>query len=214
VSVTAPQVGPGVARTGQTVQQGVQQPPQPSQHSALAALIVVIAAGGIPTLAALAPIAALFGVTAESLQAAFQAMGAIPPIARDASVPERVALGVNLTRRAQLIVALAKRAMAGASAEQLQRQAQQSIDAHRRRAEAAKTVGAAARQFGLVLGWQSVLDSRTTEGCRQMHGNNFRVDQPPIVEGAPAYPGWVHGGTCRCLPVAPWPNGKLVAAAR
>jgi hypothetical protein len=63
---------------------------------------------------------------------------------------------------------------------------------------------AAARRHAVVPADTEVMDLRTTAGCREMHGANFEVAQPPTVEGRPAYPGAVHGA-CRCRPGPPHP---------
>jgi uncharacterized protein with gpF-like domain len=70
-----------------------------------------------------------------------------------------------------------------------------------------------ASQYGNLLGWRTVRDANVTPGCLAADGKSFRVDDPPIVEGSPAYPGTVHA-RCRCLPAAPRPGAPVMPGAR
>jgi hypothetical protein len=66
--------------------------------------------------------------------------------------------------------------------------------ARRRRMEAAVQVAEAANRWGVILGWHTHRDDRTTPECYAAHGTNFRADIPPVI----GWPGTLHGGTCRC----------------
>jgi hypothetical protein len=79
------------------------------------------------------------------------------------------------------------------------------VAAARRRDDAASAVDAAAHEHGDLLGWQTVLDERTTPECRAANGLNFYADDPPAI-GAP---GTVHG-FCRCVAVGPFDGAGLV----
>lgn len=57
---------------------------------------------------------------------------------------------------------------------------------------------AAVNAYGPIVGWYSVLDDRTTEECREMHGKNFDPSEPP----AAGLPGVTHVN-CRCRPGPP-----------
>lgn len=57
---------------------------------------------------------------------------------------------------------------------------------------------AATNAYGPVVGWYSVLDDRTTEECRYMHGRNFDPREPPEA----GLPGITHVN-CRCRPGPP-----------
>jgi hypothetical protein len=130
----------------------------------------------------------------------------------------RWAVRVNTARRAAFFVAAARRVQAAidnaaAHGESLQdaaiaamgaeqRYLAQHVAASAQRLQAAAAVDGAVAMHGALLGWNTWLDARTSPGCRRANGRNFRVDQPPIIEGQPSYPGTVHVG-CRCWPSAP-----------
>lgn len=79
------------------------------------------------------------------------------------------------------------------------------FEAERRRGVAASAVALIASQFGidahgeLLLGWESVLDERTSADCRWAHRRNFNALIVPRI----GYPGTVHL-ECRCRPRRPW----------
>jgi hypothetical protein len=59
--------------------------------------------------------------------------------------------------------------------------------------------------LGLILGWNAVLDERTTPDCRAAHGKNFHVYRRPRI----GFPGEPHM-FCRCTPRAKWPDGQML----
>jgi len=79
------------------------------------------------------------------------------------------------------------------------------LEAERRRGVAASAVALVASQYGidangeLLLGWQAVLDNRTSADCRWAHKRNFNALVAPRI----GYPGTVHL-ECRCRPRRPW----------
>lgn len=84
-------------------------------------------------------------------------------------------------------------------------------EAERKRSSSARQVAETASEFGinargeLLLGWEAVIDDRTSADCRWANGRNFdALDPPPI-----GYPGTVHLW-CRCIAVAPYPTRKRV----
>lgn len=77
---------------------------------------------------------------------------------------------------------------------------QQHRDAARNRKKAAHAVDQAAKTSPW-LQWRTVLDGRAEPECRALSGELFTVDQPPVVNGRPVYPGSVHPN-CRCKAVA------------
>lgn len=81
--------------------------------------------------------------------------------------------------------------------------------ARRARLEAAAAVADAADQFGVILGWYTHRDDRTTPECLAAHGSNFRADLPPII----GHPGTLHGGTCRCEAGPPFAGGPTTDEA-
>jgi SPP1 gp7 family putative phage head morphogenesis protein len=83
------------------------------------------------------------------------------------------------------------------------------VTASANRMQAATTVDGMAAAFGNLLGWNAVKDSRCSPGCRAASGKNFRADKPPVIEGAPSYPGAAHP-SCRCFPSAPHKGAPLL----
>lgn len=79
------------------------------------------------------------------------------------------------------------------------------LEAERRRGVAASAVALISSQFGidangeLLLGWESVLDERTSADCQWAHRRNFNALVVPRI----GYPGTVHLD-CRCRPRRPW----------
>lgn len=128
---------------------------------------------------------------------------------------------LNLTRRAQYLLAAGMRvadAVAQAAAEGTGRLSALTaaigaetanwaahVDAAAHRDTAARAVDSAADQYGDLLGWEAVLDNRTTPECRAADGKNFRVSDPPAI-GAP---GTVHA-SCRCQAVQAWADAGMV----
>jgi hypothetical protein len=132
---------------------------------------------------------------------------------------------MNLARRAQFVIAAAKRVTAAmvearskgdpvmaAMRDQLateRRFYQQHLDAMWDRATAAGMIDMEAAVHGNILGWQARRDRRTTAACLRADGCNFDVDNPPDI-GLPGI--GPHAG-CRCSAVAPWPGGRLLAGS-
>lgn len=84
------------------------------------------------------------------------------------------------------------------------------FDAHRlagkRRMSAARLADAAAERYGPILGWHAMLDEDTTPECREAHGKNFDVRNPPAI----GLPGTLHGGRCRCSAGAPFQGAEML----
>jgi len=70
---------------------------------------------------------------------------------------------------------------------------------------AAAQVDTAVMDHGLLLGWHSVNDRRTSPECRAANRHNFRADDMPLI----GFPGAVHPH-CRCWPGAPFPGAPMV----
>lgn len=85
-------------------------------------------------------------------------------------------------------------------------------DAERSRDEAVFRVAEVAARYGidrngeLLLGWKSIIDSRTSNDCYWANGRNFNALRMPSI----GYPGMVHGPSCRCRPVKPYNTRKRV----
>lgn len=86
---------------------------------------------------------------------------------------------------------------AGVSLEEATRKearfAQMHLYAQQARVAAAKQVQAAQKRYGDILGWYSVMDSRTSPECAAANGHNFSALKMPVI----GYPGAVHP-RCRC----------------
>ena len=145
-----------------------------------------------------------------------------PPVRQVAQVREagRRMQRINIQRRAQYLIAAARRVTRSLGADQSRealvkalgrerRYWQQHLQASAKRTQAAAGVDAAADQHGktvvdnrgrrrVLLSWRSVNDERTTAECRAANGKLFYADQPPKI----GYPGTVHVH-CRCRPASP-----------
>lgn len=120
----------------------------------------------------------------------------------------------NIRRRAAYLVVAAERvsramdsgADLGAAIDAERRYLEMHQRASARRMEVAAQVEFARRTSpsGLV-GWQAVLDERTSRECRLAHGRNFDPRRIPPI----GYPGSVHP-FCRCRATAPFVTSKRV----
>jgi hypothetical protein len=129
----------------------------------------------------------------------------------------------NLRRRAAYVVNAARRFGTAAVREKsnpgsiqraLQaegRYLQQHLSATKKRNEAATLTQAELNKRSLpkgangLLGWNAVLDNRTSAECRRANGKNFYPLQPPAI----GLPGAVHDH-CRCRPGPPHPTNQMV----
>lgn len=209
---------PGVAATPPA-----QPPPEeltPEEIAALSALVLALLSGmsGAALIgyagSLFAPLGIAPAAVAEAVAFTTSAAALLPPLEDGGQAVRQVARTSRARRAAYLLKASRRldvpedRLIATRLAER--RYLGQHLDAERRRVDAADRVDVAAGRWGPVLGWRAVNDARTTEGCRGAHGKNFRVDEPPRVEGQPVFPGQLHGGACRCEPGPPWPGGELL----
>jgi hypothetical protein len=210
-------------------QQPVQPPPSGLDDPALAIAVASILAGfGGPAVAvagAVAGLAARFALTA----AAVQALGAVlnvvmqhpPPVTGVIGAASQQTARMNMARRAQYVIAAAKRVMgaardARAKGEPVGAAIRAQLAKERRyyeqhqaamwnRAAAAGKTDMAAAEHGNFLGWNTVIDARTSAECRAADGWNFRATAMPDI----GFPGAVHP-RCRCYPSAPHPGGRLL----
>jgi hypothetical protein len=143
-------------------------------------------------------------------------MGASGPATREM-------IRVNLMRRAQFAVASARRLAAdvrgaksrnesllqalNAGRTREQRYFAQHVMAIWNRMDAAAKVDSAAGIYGDLLGWNTVMDRRTSAECRAANHRNFLADHMPSI----GYPGMVHPH-CRCYPGRPYPGAALLPA--
>lgn len=192
-----------------------QQPDAPTYG----ALVVILLSGQPVALmtqhafALLAP----FGITAAALREALELLVphldggfALPGVVGGTFLSPRSARGfiarTSMPRHAAYLVTAARRLSQGGSLDAERRYLAQHLNAERTRREAAQRVDDAAARHGEVLGWKSVRDDRTTPECRAADGNNFSAIKPPAI----GYPGTLHGGSCRCKPVGPHPDGGML----
>jgi len=216
-------------------QQAPQQP-QDDDTAADAALIaaIVAALATYTTAAALtgalkAPFKAA-GISGAALSAAAALVVSAPQDAVKATGPaSRQVMRTNLLRRAQFVLAAARRTQQAVKAARSQDQPvmaairdaltiekqylSQHVAANAGRVEAASAVDAAAAKHGPLLGWLAVKDSHTTAECRGASGKNFRADRPPVLsDGTVAFPGTVHVH-CRCVPVGPFKGAPVLPSS-
>lgn len=208
-----------------------QQPPpppgldDPALPLAVAAVLVtaVSAAAAAETLKAsfnlsVTAVAALSAVLADVMQHPPPVTGIIGPASEQTS-------RMNTARRAQYVLAAARRVMgavrdarakgglaAAATRAQLTREQRfyaQHQQAMWNRAAAAGKTDMAALEHGRLLGWNTILDSRTSPECRAADGRNYYATAMPDI----GFPGSVHPA-CRCYPSAPHPGGRLLPSRR
>lgn len=210
-----------------------QQPPVPQQPDlddpALAIAVAAILAGvGGPALTAAAAVASLkvrFVLTAAALSALGAVLNVVmqhpPPVTGVIGAASEQTSRMNAARRAQYVIAAAKRVMGaardarakgepviGAVRGQLateQRYYSQHQAAMWSRARAAGQTDMAAAEHGDFLGWNTILDSRASAECRAADGWNYYASSMPDI----GYPGAVHP-RCRCFPSSPHPGGRVL----
>jgi hypothetical protein len=219
-----------------TTQSSAQQKPpprrKPAEAQVIAAIIpVLLAAVSVAGItAALGALMAAAGIGLAALQATSALVLSMPlPVMEGTGPATRFAVRANALRRAQFFLAASQRvqaAIAHANAHGLPvfPAVQSAIAAEQRwfglhvamgtkRMLASAAVDGMAETYGNLLGWNAVLDARTTAGCRAANGSNFYADAPPVVEGAPAYPGSVHS-LCRCFPGPPRRGAPVLPGVR
>ena len=219
-------------------QQPGQPPPQQQDDAALdsAALALAVAALLLGTGAAAAAASGGVAAMVAALRlrfalssAAWHALGSVLTLVTQHPHPVTGVIGpasaqvsrMNAARRAQYVLAASKRVLgaareARAKGESVTQAITGQLATERRyfeqhqaamwdRATAAGRVDMEAAVHGDLLGWLSVKDRRVSPECAAASGKNFYASRIPDI----GFPGSVHP-SCRCLPVAPWPGGKLL----
>lgn len=203
-------------------------PPQPPSDDDLAAAAAVALGAAVTVAGVTAVLSRLYGragVERLALQSAVQVVMSMPPEVAGIAGPATAQIEyLNRVRRGQMVLAIGRRLTAdmrkarsegrspgkalldGVSRET--RYFGQHRDAIWSRAKAAMAVDMAALQHGLLLGWHTHIDDRTTPDCRAADGKNFRADAMPLI----GYPGTVHA-KCRCEPVGPFPGAPVLSSA-
>jgi hypothetical protein len=216
--------------TTPTLQQqaGQAPPPQQPQAGQTVAQVATVLAGATTVAAALAmlmPLLYFQRMREMEVRSILHVVLGHPPEATGISGPatERI-WRLNLIRRAQYVVAAVLRLhrevdgavsrgenpltalLAGVERER--RYYALHLLAGWNRMDAAARVDTAVMQVGLLLGWNTVIDSHTSPECLAANGHNFRADHMPKI----GYPGAVHPH-CRCYAGPPRPGANLLAAA-
>jgi hypothetical protein len=217
--------------TTPTLQQqaGQQPPPPPQQAGQTVAQVATVLAGATTVAAALAMLMQLVYFQRMREMEVRSVLGIVlghPPEATGISGPatERI-WRLNLIRRAQYVVAASLRLhndVTGAvsrgenpvtalldGVERERRYYAQHLLAGWNRMNAAAGVDTMVMQVGLLLGWNTVIDRRTSPECLAANGHNFRADHMPKI----GYPGAVHPH-CRCYAGPPRPGANLLPALR
>jgi hypothetical protein len=162
------------------------------------------------------------GIMPDALRGALEVVMGMPPERGGAYGPATARiLRMNLARRAQFLVASARRLTADlrdarsrdenalrALADGITRERRyygQHMQAIWNRMDAAAAVDSASMLYGRLLGWNTVLDSRTSPECRLADRHNFLADRMPLI----GYPGMVHPH-CRCWPSRPFPGAAIL----
>ena len=205
-----------------------QQQPPPDQDGQLALAVTTVLATAVTVDAAVAALSVAFiaaGVTRRALAGALTVIMSFPPDMAGAHGPATLAIArLNQVRRAQFAVASARRIQAALAAARSsdQSQVQALLDALSRerryygqhlqaiwnRAGAAARTDSAAMMYGDVLGWNAMMDSRTSRECAAADGRNFWASQMPLI----GYPGMVHPH-CRCWPSMAHPGAAFLPTA-
>jgi hypothetical protein len=201
---------------------------QGQQDQALALAAAEALAGASTVAAAAGTLGALFaaqGIRRGALEAALSVVMAMPPDRAGFYGPATAQVArLNLIRRAQFLVASARRltavitaavsrgqspaaALAAAAGDE-RRWYGQHLAAGWGRQRAAAQADSAAMTWGPVLGWYTTVDAKTSLECWRADRHNFRADAMPAI----GFPGMVHPG-CRCMPGAPFPGAPMIGAA-
>lgn len=181
------------------------------QELALAGILATLASGAVLTAPLALGAAGALGVPAAAILAAFKIAGSVPLPPMPAGQAARHASAVNVAFRVHFIAAAARRLAAGGSLQAERDNLRLHLQASQARTGAAVAVDSATVRWGPVLGWQAVGDRATTAGCRAASGSNFDPRRPPVIEGVPVLPGFLHSGRCRCRPVAPFSGARILS---
>lgn len=204
---------------------GQETPQQEYDEAALAQLLMVLLIVAISVAAVMAALRLRFRLSRDDEAGLTAAVGIVmddPPGPQGIVGPaSRNTSRLNLLRRAQFAVSAGRRLASDirdarahgrpvtqALADGLARERRyygQHKTAMWQRSKASGAVDMAWLEHGDLLGWLAVMDSRTSAECRAASGRNFRASVMPSI----GYPGAVHPH-CRCMPVAPWPGGKML----
>src|SRR5215472_12990853 len=214
---------PAAARPAGPAARMTAPPPQQQQPTAAQQQQAALAAAAVTVGSAAAALAAVFAalkVRQASLRSALRIVMDHPPDrAGFHGTAGAQAARLNLIRRAQFLVASSRRfsadqarvlsggdpfALRGA-ANRERRYYGMHLDAMWNRARAAEQTDLAAADYGMLLGWYTKCDSRTSPECLAANRHNYRADKMPAI----GFPGGVHL-YCRCVPGPPFPGAPEV----
>jgi hypothetical protein len=203
------------------------QPPQQdtANDTALAIAVGTVLVTATSAAVAIGPLTALLNyarIPRAAMGAVLEIVMGNPPGTAGFYGPATMAMErQNIQRRAAFVVAAARRigsdivaahsqgrSAATALAVSIKRERRfyaQHLMAAWQRSNAGAQVDGEAMTYGLLLGWHTVRDTRTSAECRQADGRNFYADHMPVI----GYPGAVHPH-CRCRAGAPFPGARLL----
>lgn len=205
-------------------------PPQPDDGLEDAALAVAVASVLVTAVSAAAAVAALkprFALSRDTwtvLTAVLtDVMQSPPPVTGVIGAASAQTSRMNTARRAQYVLAASRRVLAAArdarsKGEPVTAAVRKQLAMERRfyaqhqqamwnRATAAGKTDMAAVEHGPLLGWNTVLDARTSAECRAADRKNYYATRIPYI----GLPGSVHPH-CRCFPGPPHPGAPLLPA--
>lgn len=204
------------------------QQPSPFQVAADTALVAAVGTALLSAVNVAAAMPLLYAalkarrIPARAMEAVLDVVMSFPPGQTGAHGPATLAMErANLLRRAQFVVAAARRVAADVSAAHSRGQSvpeaitaalrrerrfyAQHLMAIWQRSQAGAQVDSAAMEHGLLLGWHATRDTRTSAECLAADGRNFYADHVPLI----GYPGTVHPH-CRCQAGRPFPGARLL----
>lgn len=162
----------------------------------------------------------------SAFRGALRAVMSFPPDRIEGTGPASAYVArLNLLRRAQFVVSAAHRitrelqlaraqgqplglALRDAAARE-RRFYGQHLQAIIQRTQAASQVDARAAEYGLLLGWYTVRDKKTSAECLRANGKNFYATSMPLI----GFPGGVHPH-CRCFPGKPHAGAAILPSVR
>jgi hypothetical protein len=197
-------------------------------ETALAADVAAVLATAATVAGAVAILRPLFvraGVEPGAVLPSVTIVMGMPPDAAGFHGPATaMAARLNLARRAQFLVAAARRIstdirqarsedtpLADILQDIMTRERRyygQHLQAIWQRNLAASRVDSASMLYGRLLGWNTVHDSHTTRECKAADGHNFWADAMPFI----GYPGMTHP-QCRCWPGRPFAGAAILPSA-
>jgi LysM domain len=225
---------PNMVLAGQQLVIPVPQQParKPAPHALTDTALATLTASALATAATGTPSAAAAFLWPWFLASGVEWKGAVeemivsvlsfPPASDGVAGPATLnMITLNRLRRAQFIVAAIRRVSAAMTAarsagtsvpaalkDAVSRETRyygQSLQAIWGRTQAAARVDTAAAAYGRLLGWNTVVDDRTSPDCLAADRKNFYADAMPVI----GYPGTVHPH-CRCWPGQPFPGAVIL----